>query len=429
MAAEVQGNSPFDCPAGMVDEIMSELDESHTPQMPRKRGVPLRVRARELGFQAVRRPGLAFLRLLRAVPVIRRRVIPSLLKPELDGIPAAPTAEALKRELERLQKIDTPLLIGPWVGEVGFELLYWIPFLNWALKAYQLDRRRVIVVSRGGAAPWYRHLTGEYLDVFSLFSLEEYRQANEARWDKAGHQKQYRIEQMDRDIVERAREQAGLPEVELLHPSLMYQLLRFAWFEKAGIGLLQHHSEFRRLLPMERSARLVSLPRDYVAVRFYFRPSFPDTPANRRFAGDIIRAVSREVPVVLLNTGLRPDEHEDFAVPGSGVYRVDHLMHLDQNLELQTEIISHARAFVGTYGGLAYVGPFYGVPSISFYSTESELVPVHLDVSWRLGQAMGVPVSVLHTSVAGLMGSVLGGTVRADRTGVVQEPEIRQANS
>jgi hypothetical protein len=143
----------------------------------------------------------------------------------------------------------------------------------------------------------------------------------------------------------------------------------------------------------------------------------------------MIRAVSREIPVVLLNTGLRPDEHEDFTVPGSGVYHVDRLMRLDQNLELQTEIISHARAFVGTYGGLAYVGPFYGVPSISFYSTESELVPVHLDVSWRLGQAMGVSLSVLHTAVAGLIGTVLGGTVRADLSDVVREPEIRQTNS
>jgi hypothetical protein len=49
----------------------------------------------------------------------------------------------------------------------------------------------------------------------------------------------------------------------------------------------------------------------------------------------------------------------------------------------------------------------YGVPSISFYSTESELVPAHLDVSWRLGQAMGVPVSVVHTQMAGLLRSLL----------------------
>jgi hypothetical protein len=384
-----------------------------------KRRAQIRRRALDAGFQAIRRPGLLSLELLKAIPVVRRRVIPALLKKELDQIPSAATAEGLKRELERLQRTDATLLIGPWVGEVGFELLYWIPFLNWALRDYELDRRRLVVVSRGGARPWYRHLTSEYVDVFSLYSLDEYRRANEARWDKAGHQKQYRVEQMDHDIVERAKEHTGLRHVELVHPSLMYKLLRFCWFEKAGMGLLKYHTDYRRLAPVERSPALKDLPKQFVAVRFYFRPSFPDTPENRRFAANMIRSISRDVPVVLLNTGLRPDEHEDLDLPGSGVYRVDRLMMLEQNLEIQTEIISHARAFVGTYGGLAYIGPFYGVPSISFYSTESELVPAHVEVSFRLGQAMGVPVSVIHTQMAGLLHALLGSTVQADRTGLV----------
>ncbi len=369
--------------------------------------VPIRQRASQLGVEAIRRPGLLFLKMLRAVPVIRRRVIPALIKEELDGIPAAAAAEAITRELERIQRTSVPLVIGPWVGEVGFELLYWIPFLNWALTEHGLEQRRLIVVSRGGARPWYRHLTSEYVDVFSLFSLEEYREANEARWDLAGHQKQYRVEQMDRDIVDRAKARLQLPEVELFHPSLMYRLLRFYWLEKVGRGLLSRHTEYRRLATVERRAALKDLPDEYVAVRFYFRPSFPDTPENRRFAADVIRSLSREMPVVLLNTRLQLDDHEDLNVD-TGVYHVDHLMTLDQNLEVQTEIISHARAFVGTYGGLAYLAPFYGVPSMSFYSTHAELLPAHLDVAWRLGRTMGGSVTAMQTGVGGLLGGLLG---------------------
>ena len=44
-----------------------------------------------------------------------------------------------------------PIVIGPWIGEVGFELLYLIPFLNRALRTYKLEDRRLVVVSRGGA--------------------------------------------------------------------------------------------------------------------------------------------------------------------------------------------------------------------------------------------------------------------------------------
>jgi hypothetical protein len=144
-------------------------------------------------------------------------------------------------------------------------------------------------------------------------------------------------------------------------------------------------------------------------VRFYFRPSFPDTPENRRFAADAVRALSRETAVVLLNTGISVDDHEDLQVPGGmGVYRVDHLMTPERNLEVQTEIISRARAFVGTYGGLAYLAPYYGVPSIGFYANETELVPVHLDVGWRLGRSMNAAVTTFDVRSADMLRLVLG---------------------
>ena len=90
----------------------------------------LRRRVTHLGFEAVRRPGVMFLHTMRKIPVVRNRVIPALLKEELDGIPASDAVDAVRRELERLQKSNAPIVVGPWVGEVGFELLYWIPFLN-----------------------------------------------------------------------------------------------------------------------------------------------------------------------------------------------------------------------------------------------------------------------------------------------------------
>ena len=297
-----------------------------------------------------------------------------------------------------------PIVIGPWVGEVGFELLYWIPFLNCALRTYRLEIRRLIVVSRGGA-----RATGIAISPASTWTCSACSRSTsiDRRTRRAGARRDTRSSTASSrwtcDIFERAKEKAGLQQAELLHPSLMYRILRFYWFEKAGIGLLNHHTDYRRLSPVERSSALKDLPADYVAVRFYFRPSFPDTPENQRFAAHVIRSLSQEIPVVLLNTGLRLDDHEDLSVPGKNVYRVDELMRLEQNLEIQTEIISNARAFVGTYGGLAYVGPFYGVPSISFYSTEDELIPAHIDVSWRLGRTMGVAMTTLHTQTAGLL--------------------------
>jgi hypothetical protein len=394
---------------GVVDVTKSRLKGM------RKARARLSRRVRSLAFEAVRRPGLWFLDALRALPIVKTRVIPSLLKDQLDELPASPHAEAMRREIEPLTKSDAPIVIGPWVGEVGYELLYWIPFLNWALKEFGLAQRRLIVVSRGGARHWYRHITSEYVDVFDLFTLDEYREANELRWDKAGHQKQYRIEKMDRDIADRVAATLGLEHVELLHPGPMYRLLRFFWFEKAGVGILKQHTEYKPLARVDRSAALKDLPRDYIAVRFYFRPSFPDTPENRQFAADMVRAISRVVPVVLLNTGLKLDDHDDLHVPGRGIHHVDRLMTAERNLEVQTEIVSNARAFVGTYGGLAYLATFYGVPSFAFYSSHAELLPAHMDVWWRVSKMMGVPASAIDTMATDVLRTALGSVVRLDQ--------------
>lgn len=392
---------------GPVDWTWSHL-KPYVGAKALRRGVAgMKKQVKSLAFEAVRRPGLALIAALRRIPIVRNRVIPSLMKQELDQVPAAPVVAELNRQIARLKKSKAPLIIGPWISEVGFELLYWIPFLNWAIRAQGLDQRRIIVVSRGGAAPWYRHLTKEYVDVFDLFTVEEYRQKNEERWADVGHQKQMHVTPMEHEILARTKAKLGLAEAELFHPSLMYRLLRFYWYEKAGVGLLTKHSEYRRLEPLQDRA-IPGLPPEYVAVRFYFRPSFPDTAENRRFAADAIRALSQSIPVVLLNTGLSLDDHEDVdAKGGQGVHHVAHLMTPERNLDVQTAIISRARAFVGTYGGLAYVAPFYGVPSFGFYSNESELVPAHLDVGWRLGRTVGMPATAVDTRGADLLRLIL----------------------
>lgn len=400
---------------GIVDWTSAHMKQYVGVKARRRFMARVKKRVKELAFESVRRPGLFALKTLRSIPIVQRRVIPSLLKQELDQIPVAPILADLKGELERVQSTTAPIVIGPWISEVGFELLYWIPFLNWAVKTYGLDERRIIAISRGGAGSWYRHITSEYVDVFDMFSLQEYRQETEERWSEAGNQKQWDIRRMERHIVERAKAKLGLPEVEWLHPSTMYRLLRFYWYEKAGVALLTKHTDYQRFAPIEPGSGLSHLPKDYIAVRFYFRPSFPDTPENRQFATDMIRALSREMPVVLLNTGLNIDDHEDLQVPGGmGIYRVDHLMTLQGNLDIQTRIISRARAFVGTYGGLTYLGPFYGVPSFGFYANASELVPAHLDIGWRLGRLVGAAATLLDVNAAGMMRTLFGQAVRRD---------------
>jgi hypothetical protein len=136
-----------------------------------------------------------------------------------------------------------------------------------------------------------------------------------------------------------------------------------------------------------------ALPEEYVAVRFYFRPSFPDSSSNRAFASETIRTLTERSSVVLLNTGIELDEHRDFD-PGNGVTRLDGLMSAETNLAVQTVAISRARGFVGTYGGLAYLGPFLGVPSISFSSEPEHTQPWHLALAQAVAAEPGFAACV-----------------------------------
>ena len=352
--------------------------------------------------------GKAALRSLRAIPLVRDKVIPWLVREEIDQMPTSNILAAMRREMRLLAKGRGHILVGPWMSEVGFELLYWIPFLRWAVEEFKLDPSRLIAVSRGGVSSWYADVAGGYADVFDLYSVDEYRQAIEARWETTGNQKQYDPTDFDREISGRVSERLGITVGATLHPYVMYRMLRFYWYEKAPVSLLLKHTKYAALAKPALPPDRYGLPEHYTAIRFYFRPSFPDTPENRALVRSVIERQAAQQPVVLLNTGIRFDDHDDVEVGARGVYRIDHALTPRDNLSVQTAVIANADRLIGTYGGLSYLGPYLGVPTVGFYSDQSELVPAHLDITWRLSGLMQSPLTVLGSADVALLRTLFG---------------------
>ena len=289
--------------------------------------------------------------------------------------------EALNRALAAVRS-DGDVIVGPWTGEVGYELLYWIPFLGW-LAEQGPGGRRMIVISRGGAAAWYRHLTSRYVDILDLVAPDEFRERT------AGKKKQYDARrEFDRELVSRAREKLGLRDGPVVHPSAMFRLFAGVWRRRAAVDLVESFACFRALDPVPASPAgelPVPLPGDYVAAKFYFSKVFPDTGANRAFAAELLRDVGCRTPVVLMSTSLRLDEHSDYqAAAGANLIVVDTHAAPSRNLEIQTRLVTGARGFIGTYGGFSYLAPFYGVPSLSFFSRREGFESHHLDLANRV---------------------------------------------
>jgi hypothetical protein len=289
--------------------------------------------------------------------------------------------EALQRAL-RVLGSQGDVIAGPWTGEVGFELMYWIPFLNW-LVDQGLDPNRLIVMSRGGAAPWYRHFTSRYIDILDVVSADEFRDRT------AGKKKQYDIRRdFDRELVDKAKAQFAVPNATSVHPSAMFRLFTGLWRRRATVKLVESFTSFRPLAPLPAASLEDApngLPSGYVAAKFYFSKAFPDTQSNRNFITELLRNVSRQVPVALLSTSVRLDEHSDFQTTGhSGLFVIDPHTMPHKNLELQSRIICGSRGFIGTYGGFSYLAPFYGVRSVSFFSKRYGFEPHHLELADRV---------------------------------------------
>lgn len=299
----------------------------------------------------------------------------------------------IEQRLRRLSKSDQPVLVGPWSGEVGFELLYWIPFVTWALKKAVVSPDRIAIISRGGPVSWYAHLGGRYFDALSSVSPEEYRARTEL------HKKQRKMGAFDREIVRQTIAAGKLGRPFLLHPGMMYRLFIPFWKQTVTVRRIEEYTHYQSIAGPSIPELAGRLPSSYVAVRFYFSSCFPDTPENRAFVEATIRTLTETTDVVLLNTAFNLDDHRDYSAGRSSrVHVIDDLMTPERNLDVQTAVIAGARAFVGTYGGYSYLAPLCGVPSLAFFSVREAFFAHHLELAERVFRSLNagslVPIDV-----------------------------------
>jgi len=289
------------------------------------------------------------------------------------------------------------VIIGPWQSEVGFEILYWVPFLRWLVKSELIEPSRATIITRGGAKLWYQGLYSDDIELYDEYSIEELKERNMARIQECGTEKHIQVSQFDQEIIEK-HAGGNKKEYSLLHPKELYLYLQAFLAGKGGRAPME---TARRVLLHQRIVSLNNkkiqnlLPEKYVVAKFYFRSSFPDVPENRKFIFQRLEQLSRNNPVVLLNTGQTYDDHIDWDTNKlSNLIRIDHLIQPENNLEVQSEVIAGASAFYGTYGGLSYVPLFYGVPSFSFQSSGDGLNLIHLHLAHELARKLEVPFHV-----------------------------------
>jgi hypothetical protein len=289
------------------------------------------------------------------------------------------------RKIDKIIGSGRPIIAGPWLSEVGFEVLYWIPFLRYLREEHGMGSSRVSVVSRGGVRSWYGELGEGYFDVLESISPKAFKERNDVRAASRSTQKQTYVSSFDRDVLARARDALGLDDALVIHPELMYLLFQGFWEGFASETRVTDHSRYASFqAPALSDPVAAALPKEYIAVKFYTSDAFPDASKARDFVVRMVQRLAEEADVVLLGTNIDLGDHTDLGAETSGrIHTVDHLMTPANNLDIQTQVLSGARAFVGTYGGFSYLPPFYSVPTVSFYG-DGYLNEHHLDVAKRV---------------------------------------------
>jgi hypothetical protein len=286
------------------------------------------------------------------------------------------------RSISQVASGREPIVLGPWLSEVGYEILYWIPFLRWFKDRYCLDEDRLIVLTRGGAASWYSDITPRHAEILELMDPGVFAARNSARRsaDESGGQKQTAMGELDEELLRLISERLGLGHVKVCHPSLMYGLFRQFWFANRALDLVTSHTRFARARATA-IADLSMLPRRFAAVKFYTGAAIPDTADTRGMLYEIVVRLARELPVVLLDTGLALDEHDDYTFGGiANVTSLRGLLTPQNNLAVQAQVIASASGYVGTCGSLAWLAPLLGVPTVAAYADDRFLVS-HLYVA------------------------------------------------
>jgi hypothetical protein len=306
-----------------------------------------------------------------------------------------------------------PVIVGPWLMEVGFELLYWIPYLRAQLTKFNIPKERVIAISRGGAEPWYQDIAGTYLDLLDYMTPEQFRTWTNGDGETShvleGNRKPFGAGHFETDVLDRVIPPGKLAGYQILMPSAMYGLLRNVWRSRFGAHKLDQHLKPALIAPPPT----IALPFDgqYTAVKFYHSLTFPSATENKALARQLIERLARGTNVVLLSNQGQLDDHVtlDFGTDERHrIFDASNLYSIRNNLAVQTALVAGAQSLHCTYGGFSYLGPLLGVDTCAY--TQSWAFNVtHLDLAWRSLAAIGggqLAITTLSHKMNCLMGDL-----------------------
>lgn len=306
----------------------------------------------------------------------------------------------------RIAKSHRPIIVGPWRSEVGFESLYWLPWLAAWRDRWKVPKDRLVVLSRGGAGAWYD--AGRSAELFDYALAVDVRKSMLADSRLTGSIKQHHLTEWERLVLPVVAHNLGITKWHLLHPSEMYRQLAPWWEGSMGLSQLLGLVKFVELPVPPATPLTLQLPERYVAVRFYHRHTWPMNEELTQWVAGLVDGIAKRVPVVVLNTNLHMDDHVDFPTKGDNIISIADHVTIQNNLAVQSAVIAKAQAFVGTYGGTMQLAVRLKKPAAGFFAEFSGTAYAHKALTEWLACQQKVPCFIGRPDDARMVREVMG---------------------
>jgi hypothetical protein len=257
----------------------------------------------------------------------------------------------------KISNSDKKIIIGPFYSEVGYEILYWFPFISW-LTQYSI-KENLYFIGRGGLSrqffPNSNHIC--LIEKFNTKFVNSLIIDNSDNFN--GSLKQKKSTANDLEIIKNL----GFSIDDLIvYPSFLFRAYKRYYGGSYGVKFLRLFDNIEFYENIKRDDTKNS---NIVVFKLYQSSSFNilknKTNIYRLF--EKLLDLSFEIQILTTN---KLDDHDQLQIdlkfyPGIKVIYVSD----ENNLDCQLNYIKKSKYFISTYGGASYLGPLMGVHTIA----------------------------------------------------------------
>lgn len=285
------------------------------------------------------------------------------------------------------------IIIGPWLSEIGYEILYWIPFLKKHLEHLIQDKnKKFIVISRGGVKNWYSFL--ENFEYFEIFDIDKKKISKHLAHRKNSlSQKQWDISKLDNYYLNNVCKKKNLNtnDCQIVHPSVLFKNLKsYLNANLAPNYVFQYLSHSNNSLAINSDHSMDYL-KPFVAIKLY-ESSILNLKHDQSFFINkinlVLNKINKKYNLVYLDFKIE-DDHKDLVINMSGhkTYSINEIYsNIDEsnNIYFQDALIQNSEFLVSTYGGFCYLPSFYKKKCLALLNGNYKIVNRHEFISNKI---------------------------------------------